>query len=159
MESHCGVDDEHVIISREDLDTINEVLEEIEIIDEEEMSTIELDISDELLFKLMKEAHEQDITLNELIADILEEAIEELEEEDEFVEAEEVEEVPEVETPNPNFCAYCLGDADIKTQLNEQPDETYTKTFYVKCVECNARCSDCESTDEAIALWNSIEIK
>jgi hypothetical protein len=38
-------------------------------------STIEIELEDDLLFKLMLRAHEQDITLNQLIDQILREYI------------------------------------------------------------------------------------
>lgn len=39
-------------------------------------TTIQLDLDDELLFQLMLRAHEQDITLNQLVENILREFIE-----------------------------------------------------------------------------------
>lgn len=38
--------------------------------------TVEIDLEDDLLFKLMLMAHEQDITLNQLVEKILQEFIE-----------------------------------------------------------------------------------
>ena len=39
-------------------------------------TTIQIDLEDELLFQLMLRAHEQDITLNQLVENILREFIE-----------------------------------------------------------------------------------
>ena len=39
------------------------------------METIELDLDDDELFKLMRLAHEQDITLNQLINNILQQVV------------------------------------------------------------------------------------
>jgi predicted HicB family RNase H-like nuclease len=38
-------------------------------------TTIQIDLEDDLLFKLMLKAHEQDITLNQLVENILREFI------------------------------------------------------------------------------------
>jgi hypothetical protein len=39
------------------------------------METVELDLDDQELFKLMRLAHEQDITLNQLINNILQQVV------------------------------------------------------------------------------------
>jgi hypothetical protein len=39
------------------------------------METIELDLDDQELFKLMRLAHEQDITLNQLISNMLQQIV------------------------------------------------------------------------------------
>lgn len=51
---------------------------EIDSVDENEMVTIELNLDRDELYKLMLMAHERDITLNQLVASILTEAMERL---------------------------------------------------------------------------------
>jgi hypothetical protein len=46
------------------------------------METIELDLSEDEMFRLMRLAHEQDITLNQLISNILQQVIDMQEEPD-----------------------------------------------------------------------------
>ena len=46
------------------------------------METIELDLSEDEMFRLMRLAHEQDITLNQLINNILQQVIDQQEEPD-----------------------------------------------------------------------------